>query len=181
MPLYNVPDYAARGMQGMQGAAQTYASMPRGSTTETRKTISVGDIISGGGAGALMGAQFAGTKAGAAALTPIANALGMGAGTAGAGGTAAAAGATAAETAAAAGTLTGATSGAASLAGASGVAGAAEAGALGAGTAAALEGGTAAAAGSAAASTASTAAASSMLGPIGMGVGAALMIGSMLL
>lgn len=160
MPLYNVPDYAARGMQGMQGAAQTYAAMPRGSTTETRKTISVGDIISGGGAGALMGAQFAGTKAGAAALTPIANALGMGASTVGAG----AAGAAGAAEAGALG------------AGMAGAAGAAEAGALGAGVA----GGAAAGAGAAGAAT-TAAAGASTLGPIGMGVGAAIMIGSMLL
>lgn len=91
MPLYNVnKDYAQIAMQGQGDAARTFGMMPKGSKTEVKQEKGIGDAILAGGGGALMGAQLAGTTAGAAALNSLGGMLGLGAGT-----TAAGAGATA--------------------------------------------------------------------------------------
>ena len=105
MPLYNInKDYAQIAMQGQGDAARTFGMMPKGSKTEVKQEKGIGDAIIAGGGGALMGAQLAGTTAGAAALTSPGGMLGLGAGTTAAAGTAAAGGA-------ASGAATGAASG----------------------------------------------------------------------
>ena len=84
MPLYNInKDYAQIAMQGQGDAARTYGMMPKGSKTEVKQEKGIGDAIIAGGGGALMGAQLAGTTAGAAALNGLGGMLGLGATAAG--------------------------------------------------------------------------------------------------